>query len=111
MTVLIYCTCGGRALTYTKHAFANANRYEWKTLFWAMLNTPFILLISYARAGVQAFLSGETSFIGCDTPSHDAWLPPLTADLLLQPHLGLFPFPSYFSKLHEFLAAFYHSGR
>lgn len=38
-------------------------------------------------------------------------MPPLTADLLLQPHLDLFPFPSYFTALHEFLAAFYHSGR
>lgn len=46
-----------------------------------------------------------------DTVSHNGWLPPLTADLLLQPHLGLFPFPSYFSALHEFLAEFYHSGR
>lgn len=65
----------------------------------------------YARAGVQAFLKGVASFSGGGTNSHDAWLPPLTADLLLQPHLGLFPFPSYFRKLHEFLAAFYHSGR
>ena len=46
-----------------------------------------------------------------DTVSRDGWLPPLTADLLLQPHLDLFPFPSYFKALHEFLAAFYHSGR
>ena len=59
---------------------------------------------------MQAFLKGVASSIGGEAASHDAWLPPLTADLLLQPHLGLFPFPSYFSKLHKFLAAFYHSG-
>lgn len=78
------------------------------------LHTSFLLLlllfIRYARAGVQAFLKGVASSIGGEAASHDAWLPPLTTDLLLQPHLGLFPFPSYFSKLHEFLAAFYHSG-
>lgn len=72
--------------------------------------THYKLLPRYARAGVQAFLKGVSSFNGGETALHDAWLPPLTADLLLQPHVGLFPFPSYFSKLHEFLAAFYHSG-
>ena len=39
-----------------------------------------------------------------DTNSH---LPPSAADLLLHPHMGLFPFPSYFKSLHEFLAKFY----
>ena len=70
-----------------------------------------LFLARYARAGVQAFLKGVASFTDDGTDSHDAWLPPLTAYLLLEPHLGLFPFPSYFRKLHEFLAAFYHSGR
>ena len=59
----------------------------------------------YARAAVHALLTEG------DKDSHDALLPRLTADLLLQPHLGLFPFPSYFSALHDFLAAFYHTGR
>ena len=41
----------------------------------------------------------------------DAWIPPLTPDTLLQPHMGLFPFPLYFGALHHFLAAFYHSSQ
>lgn len=69
------------------------------------------MFIRYARAAVQALFKGVCSSAEGDMVSHDGWLPPLTADLLLQPHLGLFPFPSYFSALHEFLAAFYHSGR
>ena len=76
-----------------------------------LILTCTFVIIRYARAGVQAFLKAASSSIGGDAASHDAWQPPLTADLLLQPHLGLFPFPSYFSALHEFLAAFYHSGR
>ena len=70
----------------------------------------YFVFIRYARAGVQAFFKGASPSVTSGAASHDAWLPPLTADLLLQPHLGLFPFPSYFSALHEFLATFYHSG-
>ena len=66
--------------------------------------------VRYTRAGVQALLKGVTTSNGDDATSRDVWLPPLTADLLLQPHLGLFPFPPYFSALHKFLAEFYHSG-
>lgn len=65
----------------------------------------FLFFFRYARAAVHALLTEG------DKDSHDALLPRLTADLLLQPHLGLFPFPSYFSALHDFLAAFYHTGR
>lgn len=37
-------------------------------------------------------------------------LPPLTPELLLQQHVNIFPFPSYFKRLHEFLVEF-HNGR
>ena len=70
-----------------------------------------VVFIRFARAAVNALFKGVCSSAEGDRVSHDGWLPPLTADLLLQPHLGLFPFPSYFSALHEFLAAFYHSAR
>ena len=70
-----------------------------------------VIFIRFARAAVHGLFKGVCSSAEGDTVSHDGWLPPLTADLLLQPHLGLFPFPSYFSALHEFLAAFYHSTR
>ena len=70
----------------------------------------YFVFIRYARAGVQAFFKGASPSVTSGVASNDTWLPPLTADLLLQPHLGLFPFPSYFSALHEFLATFYHSG-
>ena len=70
-----------------------------------------VVFIRFARAAVQALFKGVCSSAEGDTVSHEGWLPPLTADLLLQPHLGLFPFPSYFKALHEFLAAFYHSVR
>ena len=69
------------------------------------------VFIRYARAAVQTLLKGACLSNERDAVSHDTSLPHLTADLLLQPHLGLFPFPLYFSALHEFLAAFYHTGR
>ena len=75
-----------------------------------MTNCSCFVLVRYSRAAVQALFKSVRSSTEGDT-AHDTWLPPLTADLLLQPHLGLFPFPSYFSALHQFLADFYHSGR
>lgn len=92
-------------------ADAAQNSFHLFSVLLGLSHCSCFVFTRYARAAVQALFKGVCPSTEGDKASHDAWLPPLTADLLLQPHFGLFPFPSYFSALHQFLAAFYHSGK